>query len=66
VLRVMRKLADEGNTMLIVTHEMGFAREVSSEVVFLHQGRVEDRGPPSKVFDSPDSDRCRQFLASQL
>jgi octopine/nopaline transport system ATP-binding protein len=66
VLRVMRKLADEGNTMLIVTHEMGFAREVSSEVVFLHQGRVEERGPPSKVFDSPDSDRCRQFLASQL
>ncbi|MEO0391787.1 MAG: ATP-binding cassette domain-containing protein [Pseudomonadota bacterium] len=66
VLRVMRKLAEEGNTMLIVTHEMGFAREVSSEVVFLHQGRVEERGPPSKVFDQPDSERCRQFLASQL
>lgn len=66
VLRVMRKLAEEGNTMLIVTHEMGFAREVSSEVVFLHQGRVEERGPPAKVFDQPDSERCRQFLASQL
>ncbi len=66
VLRVMRKLAEEGNTMLIVTHEMGFAREVSSEVVFLHQGRVEERGPPSQVFDQPTSERCRQFLASQL
>ena len=66
VLRVMRKLAEEGNTMLIVTHEMGFAREVSSEVVFLHQGRVEERGPPSQVFDMPTSERCRQFLASQL
>ncbi|MEM6901941.1 MAG: ATP-binding cassette domain-containing protein [Pseudomonadota bacterium] len=66
VLRVMRGLADEGMTMLIVTHEMGFAREVSSEVVFLHQGQVEERGPPQKVFERADSERCRQFLASQL
>ena len=62
VLRVIRQLADEGTTMLLVTHEMRFAREVSSEVVFLHQGRIEEQGPPDQVFDAPRSDRCRQFL----
>ncbi|RDD63315.1 ABC transporter ATP-binding protein [Ferruginivarius sediminum] len=62
VLRVMRQLAEEGRTMLIVTHEMGFAREVASEVIFLHQGRVEEQGPPTQVFDNPSSERCRQFL----
>jgi len=66
VLRVMRQLAEEGRTMIIVTHEMGFAREVASEVMFLHQGRVEERGPPSQVFGNPTSERCRQFLASNL
>ena len=64
VLRVMRQLADEGRTMVIVTHEMSFAREVASEVIFLHEGRVEERGPPSQVFDAPKSERCRQFLQS--
>lgn len=64
VLKVMRQLADEGRTMLVVTHEMRFAREVSSEVMFLHQGRVEERGSPDKVFERPDSERCRQFLQS--
>ncbi len=62
VLRVIRQLADEGTTMLLVTHEMRFAREVSSEVVFLHQGRIEEQGPPDQVFDAPRSERCRQFL----
>jgi ABC-type histidine transport system ATPase subunit len=62
VLRVMRQLAEEGRTMVIVTHEMGFAREVASEVIFLHEGRVEERGPPTQVFDAPKSGRCRQFL----
>jgi ABC-type histidine transport system ATPase subunit len=62
VLRVMRQLAEEGRTMLIVTHEMGFAREVASEVIFLHEGRVEEQGPPTQVFDNPSSERCRQFL----
>lgn len=66
VLRVIRALAEEGMTMLIVTHEMGFAREVSSEVVFLHQGQVEERGSPQQVFERAESERCRQFLASQL
>jgi octopine/nopaline transport system ATP-binding protein len=66
VLRVIRALAEEGRTMLIVTHEMGFAREVANRVIFLHQGRIEEDGPPAKVFGSPKSDRCRQFLASQF
>jgi ABC-type histidine transport system ATPase subunit len=64
VLRVIRQLADEGNTMLLVTHEMRFAREVSSRVVFLHQGRVEEEGPPAQIFGAPRSDRVRQFLAA--
>ncbi|TWB23861.1 amino acid ABC transporter ATP-binding protein (PAAT family) [Nitrospirillum bahiense] len=63
VLRVIRQLADEGATMLIVTHEMAFARDVSSHVLFLHQGRVEEEGTPDEVFGNPRSDRCRQFLA---
>ena len=66
VLKVMRGLAEEGRTMLIVTHEMGFAREVSSQVLFLHQGRVEEAGPPAQVFGAPRSERCRQFLAAAL
>lgn len=64
VLRVMRQLAEEGRTMIIVTHEMRFAREVSDEVVFLHQGRIEEQGPPAQVFGNPVSERCRQFLAT--
>ena len=64
VLKVIRQLAEEGNTMLLVTHEMGFAREVSDRVLFLHQGRVEEEGPPGQVFDAPKSERCRQFLAT--
>ena len=64
VLRVMRDLAQEGRTMIVVTHEMGFAREVSSQVVFLHEGQVEEMGTPQQVFDNPTSERCRQFLAT--
>ena len=66
VLRVMRKLAEEGRTMLVVTHEMGFAREVSDQVMFLHDGLVEEYGPPQEVFGSPKSERFRQFLAGTL
>jgi ABC-type histidine transport system ATPase subunit len=66
VLRVMRQLAEEGRTMIVVTHEMGFAREVATEVIFLHQGRIEEQGPPAEVFGNPKSERCRQFLASNL
>ena len=64
VLAVIRNLAEEGRTMLLVTHEMGFARQVSSEVVFLHQGLVEEQGTPEQVFDNPLSARCRQFMSS--
>ncbi|MCP5162748.1 MAG: ATP-binding cassette domain-containing protein [Hahellaceae bacterium] len=63
VLKVMRSLAEEGRTMIVVTHEMAFARDVSSQVVFLHQGQIEEQGPPAKVFDNPESERVRQFLA---
>ena len=66
VLRVMRDLAQEGRTMLIVTHEIGFAREVSSRTVFLHQGRIEEEGAPKDIFGNPRSERLRQFLASHL
>jgi octopine/nopaline transport system ATP-binding protein len=66
VLRVIETLAEEGRTMLIVTHEMAFAREVASRVVFLDQGRIEEEGPPEAVFTAPRSDRCRQFVMSQL
>jgi len=66
VLKVMRQLADEGRTMLVVTHEMGFAREVSSNVLFLHQGLIEEQGTPDVVFNNPTSERCRQFLTSNL
>ena len=64
VLRVIRSLAEEGRTMLLVTHEMGFARQVSSEVVFLHQGLVEEQGSPQQVFENPLSARCKQFMSS--
>lgn len=64
VLAVIRSLADEGRTMLLVTHEMQFARNVSSEVVFLHQGLVEEQGTPEQVFDNPLSARCKQFMSS--
>ena len=63
VLRVMRQLAEEGTTMIVVTHEMSFARDVASHVVFLHQGRIEEEGPPAQVFGNAKSERCRQFLS---
>ena len=66
VLKVMRELASEGRTMIVVTHEMGFAREVSGEVIFLHDGRVEEQNTPRELFENPKSERCRQFLASSL
>ena len=64
VLSVIRSLAEEGRTMLLVTHEMNFAKQVSSEVVFLHQGLVEEQGTPEQVFDNPQSTRCKQFMSS--
>ncbi|AZC38648.1 ABC transporter ATP-binding protein [Pseudomonas chlororaphis] len=66
VLKVMQDLAQEGRTMVVVTHEMGFAREVSNQLVFLHQGLVEERGEPREVLARPQSERLRQFLAGSL
>jgi ABC-type histidine transport system ATPase subunit len=66
VLKVIQDLASEGRTMLIVTHEIRFAREVSTRTVFLHEGRVEEEGPPAELIDQPASPRLRRFLASHL
>ena len=66
VLRVMRGVAAEGRTMIVVTHEMGFAREVSRHVMFLHQGRVEEEGAPDEVLKRPRSERLQAFLSNTL
>lgn len=62
VLKVMQSLATEGRTMLVVTHEMSFARDVASRVIFLHQGLVEEEGTPDEIFGAPKSPRLQQFL----
>ncbi|CAG2157032.1 Arginine transport ATP-binding protein ArtM [Cupriavidus yeoncheonensis] len=66
VLRTMRQLADEHMTMLVVTHEMGFAREVANHVVFMDEGRILEEGPPERVFGAPAHARTREFLAHML
>lgn len=64
VLTVMRDLAEEGRTMLVVTHEMAFARDVSNQVLFLHQGLVEEQGKPEDIFNNPKSVRFKQFIST--
>ena len=66
VLKVMKTLAEEGRTMVVVTHEMGFAREVSNHLIFLHQGLVEEEGIPAEVLSKPKSERLAQFLSGNL
>ena len=66
VLRVMRGVAEEGRTMIVVTHEMSFAREVSNHVVFLHQGQIAEQGPPQQVLLQPQTERLQGFLAQSL
>ncbi len=66
VLSVMRDLASEGRSMVVVTHEMGFAREVSNKVIFLHQGIIREEGSPEEVFGNPHSAECQQFLNQVL
>jgi histidine transport system ATP-binding protein len=66
VLKVMQALAEEGRTMIVVTHEMGFARNVSNHVVFLHKGRIEEEGHPQDVLVNPKSERLTQFLSGRL
>ncbi|MFY0641150.1 MAG: ABC transporter ATP-binding protein [Bermanella sp.] len=64
VLKVMRELAEEGRTMVVVTHEMAFAKDVSNKVMFLHQGKIEEYGDPKEVFEHPKSERFKQFISS--
>ena len=66
VLKVMRTLAEEGRTMVVVTHEMGFARDVANHLIFLHQGRIEEEGVPADVLTNPKSERLGQFLSGSL
>lgn len=64
VLQVIRGLADEGRTMILVTHEMKFAREVANHVIYLYNGLIEEEGPPDQLFGAPKSERLKQFLKS--
>ncbi|MEH7342409.1 amino acid ABC transporter ATP-binding protein [Bacillus sp. JJ1532] len=66
VLKVMKDLASEGMTMIVVTHEMGFARDVADRIIFMDQGVVVEEGPPAEIFSRPKSERLRQFLTSVL
>ena len=66
VLKVMKSLAEEGRTMIVVTHEMGFAKEVSTKTIFLDQGRIEEQGTPNDLFNNPQSSRLKQFLTTNL
>ena len=66
VLSVMRKLAEEGMTMLVVTHEMGFAREVSNRVIFIDEGRIQEDEPPQELFSNPKHPRLKAFLSKML
>ena len=66
VLEVMKQLADNGMTMVVVTHEMGFAREVGSRVLFMDEGRITEQGTPEEIFSNPKSERLKTFLAKVL
>jgi polar amino acid transport system ATP-binding protein len=66
VLGIVRELAQDGLTLLLATHEMGFARDVASQVCFLHEGRILERGTPAQIFEDPQEERTRQFLSRVL
>lgn len=66
VLDVMKELAKEGMTMVVVTHEMGFAREVGDRVIFMDEGKIVEEGSPAEIFENPQSDRLKSFLAKVL
>lgn len=66
VLEVMKGLADDGMTMVVVTHEMGFAREVGSRVIFMDEGKLVEQGTPEEIFDNPKSERLKSFLAKVI
>ena len=66
VLDVMVELAEEGMTMIVVTHEMGFARKVADQMVFMDAGEIVETGPPAQFFEAPKSKRCQKFLSQIL
>jgi ABC-type histidine transport system ATPase subunit len=66
VLGVMNDLAKEGRTMIIVTHEMGFAKEVADRVIFIHEGQIAEEGTPEDIFDRPENERLQNFLGQIL
>ena len=66
VLDVMKSLAKSGMTMAVVTHEMGFAKEVGSRVIFMDEGKIIEEGTPSEIFDNPQNERLQSFLAKVL
>ena len=66
VLNLIKKVADEGMTMVIVTHEMGFAREVATRVLFMDEGKIAEEGTPNEIFDNPQNPRTIQFLKAVL
>lgn len=66
VLNVMKNLAKDGMTMIVVTHEMGFAREVASRVIFMDEGKIIEEGTPSEIFDNPQNERTKAFLSKVL
>ncbi|QFT90087.1 Glutamine transport ATP-binding protein GlnQ [Bacillus sp. THAF10] len=66
VLKTMKELAEEGMTMMVVTHEMGFAQEVADRVIYMHDGKIVEEGPPQELFNSPQNQRTRDFLEAVL
>ena len=66
VLELMKSLAKEGMTMVVVTHEMGFAKEVADRVIFMDEGKILEEGTPADIFDNPKSERLQNFLAKVL
>ena len=66
VLQLMKRLADSGMTMAVVTHEMGFAREVANRVLFMEEGKIKESGTPKEIFENPKTDRLQQFLKAIL
>ena len=66
VLSVMKKLSDDHITMVVVTHEMGFAREVADRVIFMDKGKIVEEGAPEEIFQNPKSERLKEFLSSML
>ena len=66
VLKVMKELAEEGMTMVVVTHEMGFAKSVGTRILFMDEGKIKENAPPEQFFNDPQNDRLKEFLSKVL